>query len=436
VGWFLNAIYLIGLTLALPWLLYRRWRKGKRIGGVRQKLFGSVLPSLSSQPRIWLHAVSVGEVLCLRPIIAALRQQFPDYQLVISVTTATGRQVAEKTFPDFLIFWFPFDFTWAVKRALRAVLPALVILSELELWPNFIRQASRTGVPVIVVNGRLGEKSFRGYRSLGWLARSMLRQVNFFAAQSIEYAKRLRALGVDEKKIAVTGSIKFDGVEGNRDHPKVTELRKLFDLGRSLTWIVGSTQEPEEKWALEIYREAVKMHSGLRLILVPRHPERFDAVAEMLQSSGLKFARRSQFSTTHHSPLTADQIILIDTLGELSYIWGLADLAFVGGSFNDRGGQNMIEPAAYGVPVMFGPNVWNFQQIADALLRDQAAFQVRTKDEWRVMTIHLLAKSDERVELGCRAREFVAKQQGAAKKTVEIVKQFLPSTPASRNQAA
>jgi 3-deoxy-D-manno-octulosonic-acid transferase len=259
---------------------------------------------------------------------------------------------------------------------------------------------------------------------------------------------------VDEKKIAVTGSIKFDGVQGDRNHPKVNELRSLFGLDRlprpevhrkacvgsaitqNLTWIVGSTQEPEEKWALDIHQEARKEYPELRLILVPRHPERFDAVAQMLQTAGANFARRSQLSVPHDTSLSTRHIILMDTLGELSHLWGLADLAFVGGSFNDRGGQNMIEPAAYGVSVMFGPNVWNFQQIADSLLREQAAIQVKTKSQWQEETMRLLADGDERMKFGSRAKEFVARQQGATRKTVEIVKQILAPHPSSRQQAA
>jgi 3-deoxy-D-manno-octulosonic-acid transferase len=443
VGWALNTCYLLALVLAWPWVIWRRWRKGKHIGGFWSKIAGSIIDLDTQRPRIWLHAVSVGEVLCLKPIVTALQQHFPHYQLAISVTTLSGRTVAEKTFPDLTIFWYPFDFTWAVRRTLWSVQPALVILAELELWPNFLRSAKQANVPVVVVNGRLGEKSFHGYQRLAWIARFMFRQVDFFAVQSEEYAQRLQVLGADPVKIEVTGSVKFDNVQGNREHPKLKELANLFGVtpsdqsgSKNLTWIVGSTQEPEERWALEIYQELMKKHPGLRLILVPRHQERFDAVARTLEEVRVSFIRRSQLHCPIQDCLSLPPIILVDTLGELSYIWGLADLAFVGGSFNDRGGQNMIEPAAYGVPVMFGPKVWNFQQIADSLLHDKAAIQVMSKDQWRQTTSDLLSDPEKRKAIGQRAKAFVAKHQGATRSTVEIVKRYLRLDRSSNKQAA
>jgi 3-deoxy-D-manno-octulosonic-acid transferase len=452
MGWIFNIFYLLGLTLALPWILWRRFRRGKRLGGTWHKLTGMVQVPPKDRAYLWLHAVSVGEVLLLKPILEAIGRQLPNLVCILSVTTVTGREVAEKTYPGLTVFWFPFDFTWAVGRALRRVRPRLVLLAELELWPNFIRAAERAGTPVAVINGRMSQKSFQGYRRLAWFTRPMLRRVAAFAVQTPEYRERLLQLGVEPARISVTGSVKFDGVVRDRTQPLLHDLAKVLGIpSRSaacerkadespLVWVVGSTQAPEEAWAVEIYREAVRRFPQLRLLLVPRHPERFEEVAHLLQEAGVPWVRRSELARdTQDQPKrlgTEFPVVLVNTLGELRTLWGLADLAFVGGSFNDRGGQNMIEPAAYGVPVMFGPNVWNFQQIADALLRKQAAVQVSTQNEWLQETLALLANEPRRQALGRAGQEFVASQQGATGRTLQVVSQLLDPAINNHRHAA
>jgi len=432
VPWLLNVVYVLIALVAAPWLLWRRWRAGKRLGGGWTKITGKVLATKSraaSAPgvtensnRIWLHAVSVGEVLLLQPLIKQLKAQYPNWDVWLSVTTATGREVAEKTYPELNIIWFPFDFTWAVHRALNLVQPRLVLLAELELWPNFISIARAKGIPVVVVNGRISERSFKGYHRFRWLVSKLLHKIDRFAVQQGEYAERLKLLGMPPERIVVTGSVKFDGVTVDRQEASVQKLRSLFGItDESIVWVVGSTQSPEEAWALEIYQKARKTYPNLVLILVPRHQERFNEVAELITKSGIPFARRSVLSTQHSG------LILVDTLGELKAVWGLADVGFVGGSFNDRGGQNMIEPAAYGVAVTFGPNTWNFKQVVAALLEHQAALEVKTKAEWEAVTMKLLGDEAQRRELGQRAREFVLQQQGATARTVQLLKFYLTS---------
>lgn len=426
----LNLLYLLALLIASPWLLYRRWRQGKRLGGLCTKLSGNVVATMrmgarpDTTQRLWLHAVSVGEVLLLQPIINKLKHQFPDSALYLSVTTATGREVAEKTYPDLNIIWFPFDFSWAVNRAIKQVQPQLIILAELELWPNFITQAHHNHIPVIVVNGRMGQRSFQGYHRLRWLISPLLKRIDHFAVQQEEYAQRLLQLGMPAEKISITGSVKFDGVMLNRHDAKVDQMRTLLGIKReSLVWVVGSTQAPEETWALEIFQNARQLYPDLTLIIVPRHQERFQEVADLMTKSGLPFRRRSTLNTQHSAPGTS--LFLIDTLGELKTIWGLADVAFVGGSFNERGGQNMIEPAAYGAAVTFGPNTWNFKQIVRSLLEHHAAIEVINKDEWAATTLRLFNNAAERQELGSRAQQFVASQQGATQKTIELIAPYL-----------
>ncbi len=434
----LDIIYVFVLTLASPWILWRRWRQGKRIGGFTQKFTGKVVsPQPKITQRLWLHAVSVGEVLLLKPIIEQLHQRYPYYEIYLSVTTATGREVAEKTYPQLNIIWFPFDFSWSVHRALKLVQPDVILLAELELWPNFINIAYAKRIPLLVVNGRIGEKSFRGYSRVKWLMASLLRKIDCFAVQQHDYAERLKQLGMPAERIVVTGSIKFDGVNVDRNDPKVAELRRLLGIKESsLVWVVGSTQAPEEAWAMDIYQRLRSQLPNLHLIIVPRHQERFEEVAKLMSDSKLDYQRRSKLTAafsglrTQHSGLT-----LVDTLGELKAIWGLADVGFVGGSFNDRGGQNMIEPAAYGVAVTFGPNTWNFKQLVVALLQHQAAIEVKSKDEWESVTLRLLQNEAERLALGQRASRFVASQQGATEQTICAIAPFMIAKP-TLSQAA
>lgn len=434
VPWLLNVVYLLMAVLAAPWLVWRRWRAGKRLGGGWAKITGNVVSSASrvaSAPglggqRIWLHAVSVGEVLLLQPIIKQLKAQYPHWEVWLSVTTTTGREVAEKTYPELYIIWFPFDFTWAVHRALNQVQPRLILLAELELWPNFISIAKTKGIPVVVVNGRISERSFKGYSRFRWLVSKLLNKIECFAVQQEEYSERLKLLGMPAERIVVTGSVKFDGVTVDRQDASVKKLRSLFGITENnLVWVVGSTQSPEEEWAVDIYQRAKNTYPNLVLILVPRHQERFNEVAELITKSGIPFVRRSVLSTEHSA------LILVDTLGELKAIWGLADVGFVGGSFNDRGGQNMIEPAAYGVAVTFGPNTWNFKQVVVALLHHQAAVEVKAKTEWEAVTLRLLRDEAERRKLGQRAREFVLRHQGATERTVALLEPFLVELPSS-----
>src|SRR5262249_39908319 len=249
------------------------------------------------------------------------------------------------------VFYCPLDFSWATRRAMARIRPNLLVLAELELWPNLIGEAKRTRCRIVVINGRLSARSHRGYRRLWPFMNRLLGKVDLWAVQTDEYAARLADLGVPRDRLQVTGSVKYDGVTADRENPKTRELRRLLGIAAGeLAWIVGSTQAPEEEIALGIYRRLRKAVPQLRLILVPRHKERFDEVANLIAASGFVMARRSQLT----EPLAnRDAVILLDTLGELGALWGLADVAFVGGSLSQRGGQNMIEPAAYGAAVTF-----------------------------------------------------------------------------------
>jgi 3-deoxy-D-manno-octulosonic-acid transferase len=324
------------------------------------------------------------------------------------------------------------DFSWAVKSALRRVRPDVLVLAELELWPNLIRAAKRQGVKTAVVNGRLSEKSFRGYRRIRPLVGRMLRQLDLIAVQDETYAGRFRELGALPETVHVTGSMKYDGAETDRQNRATRRLAELAGItDRDVVFLAGSTQEPEESAALTIFQRLHPEFPNLKLILVPRHPERFDSVAKLLDQSGLPWQRRTLLdqptdekaseNSTFRLPPSA---FLIDAVGELGAWWGTAQIAFVGGSFGHRGGQNMIEPAAYGAAVSFGPNTWNFRDVVSAMLDRQAAVVVQNPAELEQFVRRCLTDSVYGEELGRRAQEFVKTQIGATERTLRLLEKL------------
>jgi len=364
----------------------------------------------------------VGEVLQLRPMMKRLIAQRPDWEFVITTTTRTGLDVARKEFAQHTVCYFPLDFSWATRRAISRVRPSAIVLVELELWPNFILTANRLGVPLALINGRVSEKSFRGYRRIRPLIARLLGGFHLLAAQNDEYSERLRALGAPAERLHITGSIKFDGVQSDRSNPITSELREFFGITpENQVFIAGSTQAPEETYALDTWLALRNDFPNLRLILVPRHKERFDEVAAIVASRGWKLRRRSSGVGADRKANAGDEVLLLDTLGELGACWGLADIAFVGGSFSQRGGQNMLEPAAYGAAVLFGPNTWNFRDIVEQLLARNAARIVRSETELTNVVRELLNSPAAAAEHGERAKGFVATQQGAAARTVELL---------------
>jgi 3-deoxy-D-manno-octulosonic-acid transferase len=365
----LDLAYLGLLLVSSPFLLFRSWRSGKSRQGLLDKLRGRVPRRIGDAPCLWIHAVSVGEVLLLRPVVAELQRRRPDWEVVISTTTSTGLEVARRTFPELVTFYAPLDFSWAVRRSLDRIRPTALVLVETELWPNLIRAASRRATRVAVINGRLSRRSHRGYRRFRALLAPILRRLDAVAAQSVESAERFLDLGVPADRLTVTGSIKYDGLEADRGTPRVREARRALGLegDSGPIFVAGSTMDGEEAAALLAYQEAKAQHPSLRLVLVPRHPERGAELARMIEGQGEIVWRRSvDVRPPAATPDGRVPVILIDTVGELSSIWGLADVAFVGGSlFPGRGGQNMMEPSAFGASVLFGPHTTSGKRSKD-----------------------------------------------------------------------
>ena len=434
--WLLNVAYLTLLVLVSPVLLYRRWVHGKYRDGWAEKLWGRLPERTSSRPCLWLHAVSVGEVLQLRPLMRELIAARPDWEFVITTTTRTGLDVAQKEFSQHTVCYFPLDFSWAVRRAIQRIRPSAIVLVELELWPNLVLAADQLHVPLALINGRVSAKSFRGYRRIRPLLSRLLHRFALLAVQNDEYAERLLELGAPAERLHVTGSIKFDGVHFDRNNPKTRELCEFFGVQRGeRVFIAGSTQAPEEAIAIDTWQSLRREFPELRLILVPRHKERFEEVAQLVLSRGLPLRRRS--CDAPMSVRSSNEVLLLDTLGELGACWGLADIAFVGGSLTQRGGQNMLEPAAFGAAVLFGPNTWNFRDIVEQLLARQAAQVVSSADELTATVRELLADTTAANELGMRAKSFLRTQQGATGRTVALLLSLpIAATNATSNQRA
>ncbi len=439
-GWILNFSYAMLILAAAPFLVWRAVRQGKYRQGWAAKLLGRLPHCDEEQRTVWIHAVSVGEVLQLRTIVPRLREQRPDCDLLITTTTSTGYAVARETFPNCRVSYFPLDFTWAVRAALARIRPVLVVLVELELWPNFIRETGAAGVPLVLINGRMSDRSYRGYRRLRWCMRPLLARFAVIAVQTEEYAERLLELGAPPQRLTVSGSIKFDGVQTDRDNARTKLLRTAFGIGEDeRVFIAGSTHEPEEQIALDAYLVLRKEFDDLRLVLVPRHAERFEEVAAMVAARGIGLVRRSERMGEQEGredlapgvqPVGLEcgerPVCLLDTLGELSACWGLADVAFVGGSLTSRGGQNMIEPAGYGAAVVVGPDTHNFRDVVEGLRSCGAITVLGGPNDLATTVRRLLRNRLAAQRQGTAGRTFVLAQQGATDRTLQLLTALLP----------
>lgn len=433
-GWVLNLAYAALLVAISPLIAYRALVHGKYRSGWSEKLWGRAPRRESTGPCVWLHAVSVGEVLLLRTIISELNSRRPDVEVWISTTTHTGHAVAQEKYPDCRVFYYPLDFTWAVRNALRRVRPDVIGLAELELWPNFIRAAAAHGATLLLINGRLSERSFRGYNRIGFLIRDVLQRFDGIGVQNDEYRERFIALGARPESVVTTGSVKFDGVAGEPDRDRIRTLRRELQIGEhERVLVAGSTHAPEESIVLEAYQSLLPSHPDLRLIIAPRHQERFDEVAQFIEQRGFTVQRRSAsqsgsgtaFSGAPAAAASRPPVLLLDTLGELSTIWSLAEVAFVGGSLCRRGGQNMLEPCAYGAATLCGPNTWHFRQIVKQLIAADGLTVVADEADMQRTIAHYLQHRDEARLLGARARAVVRSQQGATERTADMLLQAL-----------
>ena len=413
------------MLLSLPYWLYQILRHGKyrtgfaeRMGKVPARLVAS--GATRSQRVIWIHAVSVGEVLAVSGLVEEMRRNFREHRVLVSTTTDTGQELAGKRFGAENVFYFPMDFAFAIRPYLKVLQPELVVLAETEFWPNFLRLVHASGARIAVVNARISDRSWPRYRRFRWALQRMLTHVDLFLAQTAEDSKRLQSIGADAGRVQVTGNLKFD--VSLPSPPAIVESlrRSLTAEGAGPVLICGSTVEGEEPPLLRAFENLRVGHPRAVMILAPRHPERFDEVAILLQQLGMPSRRRSRWAG---EPL-AGGVFLVDTIGELAALYALADVAFVGGSLVPRGGHNIIEPAQHGVAIVTGNHTENFRDIV-ALFQSRDAVRVVGLAELPLTLMQLLADDAERRALGQRAEETMRSQTGATSRTLEALRSLL-----------
>ncbi len=418
-----SALLAAGLLASLPYWMFGKRRHGKYREGLGERL-GKVPPRLQahSTPAIWVHAVSVGEVLAVSELVRELRRRFPKYRVVVSTTTATGQKLAAKHFGEDSVFYFPLDFAFAIRPYLSALQPRLVVLAETEFWPNFLRLSHASGARVAVVNARISDRSRPGYRRVRFILKRVLRNIDLFLAQTSEDASRLHDIGAPADRVQVSGNLKFD-VSAPDPPPLVASLRSNFQQDSAEPVLLcGSTVEGEEELLLRAFENVLASHPRAVMILAPRRPERFSEVAQLLEQRGIRFWRRSVWN----GESVAGGIFLVDTIGELASLYALADVAFVGGSLVPRGGHNIIEPAQYGVPIMVGNHTENFRDIV-SLFQSQDAVRIVGPAEFPAVLMDLLSNKRERIALGRRGAETLRLQMGATDRTVAALEKLLES---------
>ena len=433
---FYNLVLLTVLAVGSPWWLWRvvttqKYREGlrERLGWVRVGRDGRFKglgagKTAKDRPLIWVHAVSVGEVLAVSRLVKTLDAAWPDYFVAISTTTRTGQALARERFGANRVFYCPLDLPWAVRAYLNALKPRLLVLAETEFWPNLLSGCFRRGIPVAVVNARISDRSWPRYRRLRWLWAPFLRRLSAVLAQSETDAGRLRAIGCAPERVSVAGNLKFDV----RSAWEADPTRLLKALTQDLRFVVaGSTLEGEEAALLEAWPALLEADPRLALVLAPRHPERFEAVAASLGKSGLDWVKRSDWrlqKADELTPVKPGTVLLLDTIGELSSIYSLASAAFVGGSLIPAGGHNPLEPAQFGVPIVMGPNYANFRAITEDL-RAHDGIRIAAKDELASTLIKLIQDRAAAEAMGLRAKQVFEQQAGATGRCVEALRKLL-----------
>lgn len=410
----------VGFVLALPWFLWKGRATGKYGRTFRERMGRlPVYLNVDGDRSIWIHAVSVGEALAARPLVPALRERFPGHRLFLSTTTMTGNAVAARGAKDLDgLFYAPFDWPGPVRQALSTLNPALLVLVETELWPNLIHEAHRRGTRVAVVNGRISDRSFGRYLRIRSFLRRVLGEVDLFLMQGEVQAGRILALGAPPDRVRVTGNLKFDAVEPGRPPERLARLVQGSPPRPRPLWIAGSTVGGEDELVLQAFHRVRGQVGEAGLMIVPRHPERFDSIPPLVEAAGFRCRRRS---TLEPDGWQDGEVLLLDTLGELAQLYALASVVFVGGSLVPSGGHNILEPAAAGRPVIVGPYMDNFREIADQFLSEGALVQVATAEDLGREVAGLMLDPDRGRALGERARAVVARSGGAVHKTAEAL---------------
>jgi 3-deoxy-D-manno-octulosonic-acid transferase len=423
---FYSVAWVAALAVSAPWWLWKmattgKYREGlaERLGRVPARLFSAG----DSRPVIWIHAVSVGEVIAISGLVRELRSAAPGHRVVVSTTTRTGQRVARERFGAEAVFYYPLDFASAVHPYLSRLRPQLFVLAETEFWPRMLHECRAASVPVAVVNARISDRSFPRYLRLRALWKRILRGVAIALAQTEEDAARLRAIGVPAERVKLGGNLKYD-VRANSTSPLVESIRATLPETAKLL-VCGSTLEGEEQFLLKAWPELTTVQPELHMVLAPRHPERFAAVAGLLDQSGIRWFRRSEWKTADKAPLAPGSILLLDSIGELAAVYSLATAAFIGGSLVPAGGHNPLEPAQFGVPILIGQHYDNFREIVEKL-KSRDAIRIVEPAALSVVLLAMLSEESTSRSMGDRAREVFNAEAGATQRALNALLALLP----------
>lgn len=413
-----DFIYLIAAMLYLPALIF----KGKHRAGFLQR-FGFYSKDLKQRMQnetfpVWLHAVSVGEIKAAAPLIKQLKDDYPGIKLVISTITPTGNKVAaELASRDDIVIYFPFDLSWVVNKVFSIISPKLLLILETEIWPNAIKIASKKQVKIVIANGRISDRAFPRYKRGAFILKSRIRRIDLLCMQSAVDAKRIIELGANEKRVHVIGNIKFDQLAK-------TEKHDLPDIGLAQSErliVAGSTHYNEEEQIIEVFKKLKNEHKDVRLLIAPRHPHRVNEIIAILETQGMSSVLISQLGKGS-IPVKQEDVFILDVMGVLTDYYDLAEIVFMGGSLIKHGGQNPIEPASCGKPIVFGPHMFNFTEVVRLFLDNNAAICVKDADELHNCLNELLTSKEKRDNLGLQAKEIVKQNKGSVQRTMELLK--------------
>lgn len=427
----LYDLILVAISLFLfPYAFFKGLPYGNSLRGLSQRLgFYSQfdLQTLRGNKVFWIHAVSVGEVRASLPLIKSLKRQFPESRIVLSGMTFTGHQIAQATDGVDLAIFFPYDLSFIVKRSLKVIAPDLIVIVETEIWPNFISLAKRKGIPLVLANGRISKKSFPRYLSLKHFVQPLLEKFSVIAMQDADCARRIKALGAPSELVQVTGNMKFDLPIAAPDMSDLLQNELLNEaVSNKFVWVAGSIRSGEAEILLKCHRQLIEQNVPSFLILAPRHPQRFNTVAELLKKEEIPFVLRSSLDAAADNAEEI-QILLVDTVGELTRFYALAQAIFVGGSLVPSGGHNLLEPAQLGKPVLFGPHVFNFKEISRLLLECGGGVKVNTGSELVLNMVRLFKDEQLRHDMGQAGQSLIRENAGATERTLASIRPILES---------
>ena len=425
-----DSLYLTASMLGAPYIIYKMLTSERHRSGLYQRL-GAVSERTGTKPGIWIHGASVGEVITAKNITEKIDQEFPEWETFISTSTNTGFSVAKQNFKSKDVIYFPIDLSWITKKVIRQTKPSYILLVELEIWPNFLASAYKKNIPIIIVNGRISSKSFRAYKIISFFSKtfynSLTNNKNVYCARTELDAQRFRDLGIPDEQVFVTGTMKYDNIPTHADEDSKRELANLFHIkDNDIVLIGGSTHEGEEEILLRVFDKLNKSYPSLRLIIAPRHIERTKDVSRLVEKAGYTPLLKTTIEGPEYKwQNTNKHVIILDTVGDLGKVYSLSDLVFVGKSLVPSGGQNMMEPAGLGKPVIFGPHTSNFKEEVDLLLQKNAAIMVETEEEL-CRTIEDLIKNPEKAkDIGQKAQDVVNEKRGATERNMEIIRNIL-----------